>query len=122
MATDLVRQDLAGHSRTTQVYHGFALSLEAERGVGEAQFWLGVAYDNGEGMPEDYVKAYAWLNLAGAQGEEADRMAKDSLRKRMTREQIARSSPVSCLSSSSARNRSSLTYSQTTPYSSDDYS
>ena len=46
-------------------------------------------YDKGEGVPEDYVKAYAWFNLAAAQGQEDAVKAKDSLRERMTAEQVA---------------------------------
>ena len=37
-----------------------------------AQHNLGVMYDKGEGVPEDYVKAYAWFNLAAAQGDKMD--------------------------------------------------
>ena len=54
-----------------------------------AQHNLGVMYDKGEGVPEDYVKAYAWFNLAAAQGQEDAVKAKDSLRERMTAEQVA---------------------------------
>ena len=35
-------------------------------------------YANGEGIPKDYVQAYAWFNVAAAQGEE---MAKENLEK-----------------------------------------
>ena len=30
-------------------------------------------YDYGEGLPDDYVLAYAWYNLAAAQGNEVAR-------------------------------------------------
>ena len=40
-------------------------------------------------MPEDYVKAYAWLNLAAAQGNERASELKDLLRPQMTAEQVA---------------------------------
>ncbi len=40
----------------------------AEQGDADAQSNLGVMYDNGQGMPQDYVQAYMWLNLAAAQG------------------------------------------------------
>ena len=40
-------------------------------------------------MPEDYVKAYAWLNLAAAQGNERASELKDLLRPEMSTEQVA---------------------------------
>ena len=43
----------------------------------------------GWGVPEDYVKAYAWLILAAAQGEENAVNVKDLLRSRMTAAQVA---------------------------------
>lgn len=35
-----------------------------------AQYNLGVMYVAGEDVPEDYVQAYKWFNLAVAQGSE----------------------------------------------------
>ena len=46
-------------------------------------------YVKGEGVPEDYVLAYAWLNLAAAQGQKEAVEAKDNLRPLMTAAQIA---------------------------------
>ena len=70
--------------------HDIARScLDAEQGDVEAQYILGVAYTDGEGVLQDYVKAHAWLNLAAAAGKEAARKARDSVGSRMTREQIA---------------------------------
>ena len=66
-------------------YQGFAL----------AQYNLGVMYGNGEGVPEDYMRAYAWLNLAAAQGNEGSVEAKDVLRPKMTANQIARAQKLS---------------------------
>ena len=61
----------------------------AEQGHAPAQYNLGAMYGNGEGVPEDYVQAYAWLNLAAAQGDEKAVEGKDLLRPRMTSEQVA---------------------------------
>lgn len=36
----------------------------AEQGNVTAQDSLGVLYVNGEGVPQDYVQAYAWFNVA----------------------------------------------------------
>ena len=52
-------------------------------------------YDNGEGVPEDYVRAYAWFNLAATQGHESAVKAKDILRERMTTKQITRAQELS---------------------------
>ena len=52
-------------------------------------------YANGEGVPEDYVLAYMWWNLAAAQGYEDAQGNKDRLEQRMTREQIAEAQRLS---------------------------
>jgi hypothetical protein len=52
-------------------------------------------YANGEGVPEDYVLAYMWWNLAVAQGYEDAQGNKDRLEQRMTREQIAEAQRLS---------------------------
>ena len=46
-------------------------------------------YDIGRGVPQDYVTAHMWLNLAAATGHENARKARDLLKALMTREQIA---------------------------------
>ena len=63
----------------------------AEQGNALAQYNLGMRYKDGDGIPQDLIEAYAWLSRAGAQGlEDADK-ARDELKRRMTREQIAES-------------------------------
>jgi uncharacterized protein len=42
----------------------------AEQGNANAQYKLGVFYDNGLGVPQDKIRAYMWLNLSAAQGRE----------------------------------------------------
>ena len=61
----------------------------AEQGLAEAQWSLGRLYLTGEGVPENHVRAYAWWNLAGAQGHEGAREARSSLSSLMTSHQIA---------------------------------
>ena len=41
----------------------------AEQGDADAQFKLGVMYDNGEGVPQDYTEAAKWFRLAAEQGD-----------------------------------------------------
>jgi TPR repeat protein len=52
-------------------------------------------YYSGEGVPEDYVLGYAWLNLAAAQGGEVSREGKDNFWTLMTPDQIARAQELS---------------------------
>ena len=49
----------------------------------------------GDGVPENYVVAYAWFNLAGAQGLERAQEAKSALSGLMTSEQVARAQELS---------------------------
>ena len=54
-----------------------------------AQFNLGIMYAKGQGVPEDPVRAYRWLNLAAAGGFEPARKIRDLVKKLMTPQQIA---------------------------------
>jgi len=42
----------------------------AEEGDPAAQYNLGVMYANGEGVPTNYIRAYAWRNIAAASRHE----------------------------------------------------
>ena len=44
------------------------LRARAEAGEADAQFNLGVMYDNGEGVPQNYAEAMRWYRLAAEQG------------------------------------------------------
>jgi TPR repeat protein len=49
-------------------------------------------YDTGQGVPQDYVQAHTWINLAASRattGEAKYRLARDSLAERMTASQVA---------------------------------
>ena len=65
------------------------------RGTRRAQYNLGLMYKHARGVPQDYVAAHMWLNLAGAQssGDECDtsRVRKHGMLSRftLTPEQIA---------------------------------
>jgi len=41
----------------------------AEQGDAQAQYNLGVMYDNGKGIPQDYIKAVQWYTEAAKQGD-----------------------------------------------------
>ncbi len=61
----------------------------AEQGYASAQYNLGVMYDNGQGVAQDYIQAHMWFNIAGANGYEDGRKNRDIIEKRMTPDQIA---------------------------------
>ena len=42
---------------------------DAEQGVAEAQYNLGVMYDNGKGVPQSYTEAMKWYRLSAEQGD-----------------------------------------------------
>ena len=54
-----------------------------------AQSNLGLMYATGQGVPENYVLAHMWLNLARAQGQAKAKALLDMLIPRMTKAQIA---------------------------------
>ncbi len=61
----------------------------AEQGDAAAQYNLGVMYREGQGVPQDDVQAYLWMNVAAAQGHELARINRDRLTKQMTPVQLA---------------------------------
>jgi TPR repeat protein len=61
----------------------------AEQGDANAQYNLGVFYDNGLGVPQDKVRAYMWFNLSAAQGREGAAAFRDLIARLMTPAQIA---------------------------------
>ncbi|MGB8118675.1 MAG: hypothetical protein WCF56_08115, partial [Pseudolabrys sp.] len=61
----------------------------AEQGNANAQYNLGVFYDNGLGVPQDKVRAYMWFNLSAAQGREGAAAFRDLIARRMTPGQSA---------------------------------
>ena len=61
----------------------------AEQGNANAQYNLGIFYDNGLGVPQDKVRAYMWFSLSAAQGREGAAAFRDLIARRMTPAQIA---------------------------------
>lgn len=60
----------------------------AEQGLPEAEYCLAVNSFRGDGMPEDAVEAYAWFDVAAAQGHLLAVNARESLAGRMTRVEV----------------------------------
>ena len=46
--------------------------LAAEQGHADAQWSLGLMYEVGVGVPQDYVAAHVWLNLSASRRNSAD--------------------------------------------------
>ena len=61
----------------------------AEQGDANAQYNLGVLYDNGLGVPQDKVRAYMWFTLSASQGRDGAAAFRDLIARRMTPAQIA---------------------------------
>jgi uncharacterized protein len=61
----------------------------AEQGDTFTQGVLGERYEEGRGVPQDYVLAHMWLNLAARDGSEDSKRKRDKLAAKMTRDQIA---------------------------------
>lgn len=67
----------------------------AKHGDALAQFNLGFMYANGQGVPQDYVLAYMWADVAAADTTDSDYRKqytglRDSLAKKMTARQISK--------------------------------
>ena len=54
-----------------------------------AQHLLGVLYDSGRGVPQDYIQAHMWYNLATSNGQEGAAKDRDLIAEKMPSEQIA---------------------------------
>ena len=72
----------------------------AEQGDFGSQFVVGALYFGGQGVPQDYVRAYAWFNIAAAQGPPARQFSAvkdsmDNVANLMTPAQIAEAQKLS---------------------------
>ena len=67
----------------------------AEQGEAVAQTNMGVMYVNGEGLLKDAVIAYAWLNIAAANGQTEAANMREVLSGRLSSEQIAEAQKLS---------------------------
>jgi TPR repeat protein len=60
----------------------------ADQGEPRAQWFLGSMYEEGRGVPQDYVLAYMWFNLAAAKGAIGARTDRDTVAAKMTPAQL----------------------------------
>lgn len=63
--------------------------IMANEGQMDSQYCAGMMYLDGEGTPESYIDAYAWLSLAKTQGHEFADNELEALKPKMTNQQIA---------------------------------
>ena len=63
-------------------------TLAAEQGDAHAQFNLGLMYGKGTGVPQNYIRAHMWWNIAAATGVEDAKKGRDLVAKKMTPAQI----------------------------------
>ncbi len=64
--------------------------IVAEQNHAAAQYNLGVMYSFGRGVPQDFVQAYMWFNLAAAQGNEKASQNRNIVAKLMTCSDISK--------------------------------
>ena len=69
--------------------------LAAQQGDAIAQYVLGVMYQRGDGVKQDYVQAYAWLDQAAKQDLEAARRSREAAAAEMTADQLAKAQRLS---------------------------
>ncbi|MBW1703235.1 MAG: sel1 repeat family protein, partial [Deltaproteobacteria bacterium] len=62
----------------------------AEQGYAPAQFELGVRYEYGEGVLQDFVFAHMWYNISASKGYSKARSALSELTQKMTPASIAK--------------------------------
>ncbi|GEP56173.1 hypothetical protein RSO01_33390 [Reyranella soli] len=63
--------------------------MGADRGDPACQSMLGLLYFRGQGVPQDYVLAHKWLNLAASAAEPDAVGWRDQIASMMTSQQIA---------------------------------
>ena len=62
----------------------------AAQGNYDAQFFLGIAYANGQGVARDLVQAYVWLSRAARSSNPDAVRERDQLARRMTPDDLRR--------------------------------
>lgn len=58
-------------------------------GDSDEKYYLGVKYEKGEELPQDYVLAHMWYNLSASEGNELAKKSRDTLASHMDPVQIA---------------------------------
>jgi len=77
------------------------VQLAAQNGETIAQINLGYLYEQGKGVPLDYVKAYTWYKTAESGGDRRAREKLKSLSRLMTEQQISQANAAASALSTS---------------------
>ena len=64
------------------------LKADAENGIADAQYYLGMMHADGLGAPYDPVLAHMWYNLSGLQGHKGAENQIKTIEKNMSPQQI----------------------------------
>ena len=72
-----------------------ACTKQAEQGDKYAQYNLGVTYESGLGVLQDYKQAYALYNIAASQGYKVATKNRDDIAEKMTPSQIQEAQKLS---------------------------
>ena len=92
---NLSRRDVSARAGRSAEFRRRSLlaSPASETGLPEAQYFLGLMYDKGQGVAQDFVVAHAWLNLAVAHAEPRLRsrwvLIRNAVASKMTEAQLA---------------------------------
>ncbi|MEX2650136.1 MAG: ankyrin repeat domain-containing protein [Alphaproteobacteria bacterium] len=94
--TILIRTANADYYDGLRAFEGmdYAVALSewgraANEGDARSQYHLGKLYEEGLGVPQNFVEAHRWYNLAAAQGDAEARTARDAIAEKMTAEELA---------------------------------
>ena len=66
----------------------------AEQGNARGQFNLGFMYANGEGVPQNNVRAYVWFSVSAAQGYETGKNQRDMISELLTPSQLVQTQQI----------------------------
>ncbi|MGB6938769.1 MAG: sel1 repeat family protein, partial [Xanthobacteraceae bacterium] len=58
------------------------------QGFAIAQYYLGLAYGNGQGVSQDFVQSYMWFELSAGRSYKDAALGRDAAAKQMTDAQI----------------------------------
>lgn len=76
-------------------WSGASVPPRGGQGHADAQYILGAMYRRGEGVERDHIEAYAWYNLAVAQGHKSAEQDRGKLRQEMDTKQISEAQELS---------------------------
>ena len=83
-----LEDSVAAYEREDYVTAVKLFRLSADQGDAWAQNWLGVMYENGQGVTQDYVRAHMWWNISASSGHNNAESNRDIVAKKVSQTQI----------------------------------